>query len=67
MRPEVLVQVVRSHKLLAALGALEALLPCMGSSVSLQLIGPGEPFTAVHPLADEGTFSWNPNQKLISH
>lgn len=59
VRPKVLVQVIRSHKLLTALRALEPLLPRVRPPVPLQLIGPGEPLAAVHPVADKGSLSWN--------
>lgn len=55
--PDVLGKVVAAHELLVALRTLEALFAGVRPAVPLQLIGPGEPLTAVHPRADEGPFT----------
>lgn len=60
--PDVLGQVVAAHELLVALRTLEALLAGVRPSVSLELVGPGKPLAAVHPRADEGSFTRMPPQ-----
>lgn len=49
----VLGQVVAPHEPLGALGAHELLLSRVCPPVSLQLVAPGEPLPAEHPVADE--------------
>jgi len=59
---DVLRQVVRPHEPLVADGARESLFAGVRSKVSLQLVGPGEAFSAEEPVADEGPLPGVPPQ-----
>lgn len=59
---EVLRQVVAAHKAPQALSALEALLPCVGALVPLQLVRAREALSAKEPLANEGPLAGVPAQ-----
>lgn len=56
--PDVLGQVIASHKLLAALRALEPFFACMCPPMTLQLVGSRKSFPTIHPRTDEGPFPW---------
>lgn len=48
-------EMVTPHEALLTLGALKALVPCVGSSMSLELIAPCEPLSTEEPVADKGS------------
>lgn len=50
-------QVIRAHEPLVADGAGEALLPCVRSQMSLELVRAGEPLAAEEPVAYKGPLS----------
>lgn len=58
----VLVQVVAAHESFPTVPALEVLLTCVGSQVTLELIGACKPFLAVQPPADERTLPSVPSE-----
>ena len=60
VRLRVLRKVVRPHEPFIAERTSKPLLPSVGSKVALELVGPGEPFAAEKPVADERSFSGVP-------
>ena len=50
-------EVVTPHEALLTLGALKALVPCVGSSMSLELITSCEPLPTKEPVADKGSLA----------
>lgn len=47
-------EVVTPHEALLTLGTLKALVPCVGSSMSLEFIAPSESLSTEEPVADKG-------------
>ena len=62
VRLGVLGQVVRAHEPLVAGRAGEPFLSCVGSKVSLQLVGSCKSLAAEKPVADERPFSCVPSE-----
>lgn len=50
-------EVVTPHEALLTLGTLKALVPCVGSSMSLEFITPCEPLSTEEPVADKGSLA----------
>lgn len=50
-------EVVTPHEALLTLGTLKALVACVGSSMSLELIAPREPLPTEEPVADKGSLA----------
>lgn len=62
VRFDVLAQMVTPHKALVAHRASEPFLAGVGAEVSLQLIGPSEPFATKKPVADKRPLAGVPSQ-----
>ncbi len=57
VRLQVLAEMIAAHEALAAYGTREALLPCMSTQMTLQLVGAREALAAEEPVAEEGPFA----------
>lgn len=62
VRFDVLAQVVAPHEALVAHRASEPFLAGVGAKVSLELVGPSEPFAAEKPVADKRPLAGVPSQ-----
>lgn len=65
VRFDVLAQVVAPHEALVAHRAREPFLAGVGAEVSLQLVGPSEPFSAEKPVADKRPLAGVPPQMRL--
>ena len=65
VRFDVLAQMVTAHEALVAHRAREPFLAGVGAQVSLELIGPSEPFAAEKPVADKRPLAGVPPQMRL--